>query len=809
MSALKDLVPGPPNLHHKQIRDVCDEIEVRLGSAGSGIDVASFATGGDGTSGNPWTGMFSALTFEAHKAYFYKSGHYAYSTSPNFMKTDIAHIGAPGVFFHHTGTGDGFVFESDAIATTWYHRHRIENITILGHVTTLSGSANATAGTNTVTGTGTSFTTQVAVGDAIAFDSGGANCETRIVTVITDNTHLTVASNWATTKTGGGMKCGKTRYGMRMSGIRNAMLKNITVHDVAVAPLYTEYCVTNHAELFVTSYHDPVQSTEFQIRSRYGVVLDNSTTTWTFTELVVEGTQEIGIWPKTDCYGNTFINGTSEGNKGEGARVQSDKNVFINMDFEANDSYDVNVLQSRNDFIGCLVEQQLWVQAGQGVRFTGGQVGDIIVDGDSFKLDGALVNGTITGVALASMIRLPYVDTLDGNIRMDVKIGNVLDHVKDLTPGSTVNTNARDGRVQYFTSTGNFTLANPTNPVNGQAIEWRITQGAAHTISYGSKFRAPSSKDFPKMPAAGETLYILARYHSTDDKWDIIRANNEVFSIFEASDISAQDINARGAFYVDDMQVVGSQQAAITDPSGGTTVDSEARTAIGSILTTMRNHGLIAVTAPFSLTGTELWIEGQFLTFDNGALVNKWRDRSGQGHHLAQSDSTKRPLFVTGAINGLPCVRFDGSNDFLISGAWAYNQAKCISLVIKRYNNAFKYLYSSIDNFGMAMFQGDGASSDQVSMYAGTGSGDPNGAIDSGAWYLVTAEYNGSSSKIYENGTQVGSTGNPGSQNGNGLLLGNRYDLSLPAQVDVAAAIIYATTERSNVETYLLDTYAL
>jgi hypothetical protein len=42
-----------------------------------------------------------------------------------------------------------------------------------------------------------------------------------------------------------------------------------------------------------------------------------------------------------------------------------------------------------------------------------------------------------------------------------------------------------------------------------------------------------------------------------------------------------------------DQQVVGSRLAAITSPSGGTTVDSQARTAIGAILTALRTHGLI------------------------------------------------------------------------------------------------------------------------------------------------------------------------------------------------------------------------
>jgi hypothetical protein len=41
-------------------------------------------------------------------------------------------------------------------------------------------------------------------------------------------------------------------------------------------------------------------------------------------------------------------------------------------------------------------------------------------------------------------------------------------------------------------------------------------------------------------------------------------------------------------------QVVGARLAAITSPTGGATVDAEARSAIDSILNRLRSHGLIA-----------------------------------------------------------------------------------------------------------------------------------------------------------------------------------------------------------------------
>ena len=45
---------------------------------------------------------------------------------------------------------------------------------------------------------------------------------------------------------------------------------------------------------------------------------------------------------------------------------------------------------------------------------------------------------------------------------------------------------------------------------------------------------------------------------------------------------------------VDGVKVLGAQGAAIASPSGGATVDAEARAAIGLILAAMRQHGLIA-----------------------------------------------------------------------------------------------------------------------------------------------------------------------------------------------------------------------
>lgn len=47
------------------------------------------------------------------------------------------------------------------------------------------------------------------------------------------------------------------------------------------------------------------------------------------------------------------------------------------------------------------------------------------------------------------------------------------------------------------------------------------------------------------------------------------------------------------AVLIDGEQVVGPRLAAIPDPTGGTTIDTQARATVASILSSLRQHGLI------------------------------------------------------------------------------------------------------------------------------------------------------------------------------------------------------------------------
>lgn len=90
----------------------------------------------------------------------------------------------------------------------------------------------------------------------------------------------------------------------------------------------------------------------------------------------------------------------------------------------------------------------------------------------------------------------------------------------------TVNTDSSTAQVFDMTLTGNITLANPSNGVNGVTVRWRISQNNVGNkgVTLGNKFVIPSSATNPlAFSTAANAMDILAAtYHAGRDKWDII-----------------------------------------------------------------------------------------------------------------------------------------------------------------------------------------------------------------------------------------------------------------------------------------------
>lgn len=68
-----------------------------------------------------------------------------------------------------------------------------------------------------------------------------------------------------------------------------------------------------------------------------------------------------------------------------------------------------------------------------------------------------------------------------------------------------------------------------------------------------------------------------------------------------------------------------------------------------------------AINAPTDVPGCVLWLDAADADTYDGSPVAQWRDKSGLGHHLAQSDSAKRPTVSATALSGKNVLTFNGS----------------------------------------------------------------------------------------------------------------------------------------------------
>jgi len=85
---------------------------------------------------------------------------------------------------------------------------------------------------------------------------------------------------------------------------------------------------------------------------------------------------------------------------------------------------------------------------------------------------------------------------------------------------------------------------------------------------------------------------------------------------------------------------------------------------------------------PKSLSNLQLWFDAMTIkSLADGAAVAQWNDLSGNGRHLAQATGGSQPLYKAKGLNGLPCVRFDGSNDYMDCTAFAHTNLTMFGVV--------------------------------------------------------------------------------------------------------------------------------
>lgn len=109
------------------------------------VYVASYATGGSGTSGDPWTGW--EFTPESNTKYFWRAGWYATAGwSVDFGTTQIHDVTfdfEETAVIQHTGSGVAITWKSDSGHTPtwkdWFFNFQVHHLTIEGNASTTDG----------------------------------------------------------------------------------------------------------------------------------------------------------------------------------------------------------------------------------------------------------------------------------------------------------------------------------------------------------------------------------------------------------------------------------------------------------------------------------------------------------------------------------------------------------------------------------------------------------------------------------------------------------------------------------------------
>lgn len=95
--------------------------------------------------------------------------------------------------------------------------------------------------------------------------------------------------------------------------------------------------------------------------------------------------------------------------------------------------------------------------------------------------------------------------------------------------------------------------------------------------------------------------------------------------------------------------------------------------------------------APTDLSNLLLWLDAADTASitESGGLVSSWNDKSGNGHHATQSTGTRKPVTNSRTVNGLNCLDFDGTNDYLIlpSGLYGLTTGNSNMFIVAAHDN--------------------------------------------------------------------------------------------------------------------------
>ena len=239
------------------------------------------------------------------------------------------------------------------------------------------------------------------------------------------------------------------------------------------------------------------------------------------------------------------------------------------------------------------------------------------------------------------------------------------------------------------------------------------------------------------------------------------------------------------------------------------------------------NYTWSFTTSPISTTGLKLWLKADAgITKDAGDFVSAWADQSGNGLDVTQGTPASQPVFVPNALNGIPVVRFDGTDDSLfrpsVTGSSLFRDSAATVVILLRQSSADMqntpfawvenpgnhFLIHAADSNLLAFQFGNPSSGGSIAANA------PSGWADT--FHVLVMRRDGNSGEIRRDGVslplvQVFSSPSDSLQTGD-MWVGSDF-WSNTFTGDIAEIIVYnealSDADRTIVENYLSTRYAI
>jgi hypothetical protein len=180
----------------------------------------------------------------------------------------------------------------------------------------------------------------------------------------------------------------------------------------------------------------------------------------------------------------------------------------------------------------------------------------------------------------------------------------------------------------------------------------------------------------------------------------------------------------------------------------------------------------MAISSPLDISGCQFWYDASQITgLSDADPVATWSDLSGNARHATQATSGKRPLYRTNIVNGLPILRFDGTDDNISAAGFTLNQpCTMVAVFVQRMDPAGNkgLLDGTSSDYSRYLFVA--GSGNTLGLYAGTTLNGPTLTV--GTVYHTTAIFNGGSSSVRINGGSP-TSGNAGSAGSGGITIGS------------------------------------